>query len=218
MKETEQQRQPRGKHLDNSVALLLQQTGGKPADFLASCLQRHQLAGACKCVRTDVTKLLVSFQGSGKKGTRASKVVVIWRANHFFPPPPLPPPPVCVIGSQSVTHNLCILVPLKASLATSLMPFLVSRLSGGRGAKATNIKLLLPQSTRSVSILKRRFFHPFVLPAPRSEPFTLQRFDLKGSRRRVKPRRREELCVCVFRPSTISPAGRKLLFVETRLC
>lgn len=88
-------------------------------------------------------------------------------------------------------------MPLKASLATSFMPFLVSRLSGGRGAKATNIKLLLPQSTRSVSILKRRFFHPFVLLAPRSQPFTLQRFDLKGSQRRVKPRRREELCVCV---------------------
>lgn len=32
--------------------------------------------------------------------------------------------------SQSVTHNLCIFVPLKAPLATSLMPFLVSRLSG----------------------------------------------------------------------------------------
>lgn len=158
MKETEQQRQPRGKHLDNSVALLLQQTGGKPDDFLVSCLQRHQLAGACKCVRTDVMKLLVSFQGSGKKEAHQRQKLSLFGENHSFSSSPAATPPVCVIVSQSVTHNLCILVPLKASLATSLMPFLVSRLSGGRGAKATNIKLLLPQSTRSVSILKRRFF------------------------------------------------------------
>lgn len=40
-----------------------------------------------------------------------------------------------VIVSLPVTHNLCIFVPLKASLATSLMPFLVSRLSLEREAK-----------------------------------------------------------------------------------
>lgn len=40
-----------------------------------------------------------------------------------------------VIVSPSVTHNVCIFVPLKASLATSLMPFLVSRLSLQREAK-----------------------------------------------------------------------------------
>lgn len=37
--------------------------------------------------------------------------------------------------SQPVTHNVCIFVPLKASLSTSLMPFLLSRLSRGREAK-----------------------------------------------------------------------------------
>lgn len=100
-------------------------------------------------------------------------------------------PPVSVIVPQSVTHNLFIAAPLKASVATSLMPLVVSRLSGGRGARATNIKLMLQQS---VSVLKRRFFRFFVLLVQRSEPFTLQCFDLKGSRRRAEPQRQE----CVF--------------------
>lgn len=43
--------------------------------------------------------------------------------------------------SQSATHNLCIFVPLKASLATSLMPFLVSRLSGEKSqVSATKLR------------------------------------------------------------------------------
>lgn len=75
------------------------------------------------------------------------------------------------------------------------MPFLVSRLSGGRGAKATNIKLLLPPSARSLSILRRRLSPPFVLPLQRSEAFTLQRLDLKGSR--VKPQRQQEPRECI---------------------
>lgn len=139
------------------------------------------------------------------------KLSLFGKKKIFFFLLPRCQPSVCAIVSQSVTHKLSIVVPLKASFATSLMPLLVSRLSGGRGAKAANIKLLLPHSTRSVLILKRRFFHFFVLLAQRSEPLTLQRFDLKGSRRRVKPQRQEELCVFSLEHNF---TGRK----ETHFC
>lgn len=90
-----------------------------------SCLQYHQLTGTRKGVWIDVSKLLVASEKSEKKKEGERDLIsFLFFGNSSF-----------AIVSPPVTHNLCIFVPLKASLATSLMPFLVSRLSLGREAK-----------------------------------------------------------------------------------
>lgn len=102
-----------------------------------SCLQHHQLTGTHEGVRTDAAQLLVP---SEEPEEGEARVFV------FFCAP--------ARDSQAATHNLCIFVPLKASLATSLMPFLVSRLSGEKSqvtekspaaSPATSALLLSPR-------------------------------------------------------------------------
>lgn len=107
-----------------------------------SCLQCHQLTGTYKGVGIDVSKLLVAFKGSEKEGgkERGTKKCV----SSFF---------VILLFvnvSPPVTHNPCIFVPLKASLATSLMPFLLSRLSIGREAKLQTCSYNREQSHRKL--------------------------------------------------------------------
>lgn len=91
-----------------------------------SFLQHHQLTGTHEGIATDVSKLFVAFQRPVREEEKKDMTYLGWLflVNRLFP-----------IVRQSLTHNLCIFVPLKASLATSLMPFLVSRLSSGGDAK-----------------------------------------------------------------------------------
>lgn len=98
-----------------------------------SCLQYHQLTGTHKGVGIDVSKLLVASQEPKSEGETERGIKYVSGLSFFFGGVNL----LLVIVSPPVTHNLCIFVPLKASLATSLMPFLVSRLSLEREAKLT---------------------------------------------------------------------------------
>lgn len=192
-------------------------TGENPVNFIVSFLQRHQLACVCKGLWTDVAKLLVSFQGSGKKEAGQHTSIKSCRylvRRSFFSPPPLPTLSMCncvsVCDSQTV-HRCAV-----EGIIRHLLDAIAGEPSVGRKRSQSSKHQAVTASVNPFSFhCKEAIFHFFVLLAQSSEPFTLQRFDLKGSRRRVKP----QLCSCVcFCWSTISPARGKLLFVETHLC
>lgn len=144
-----------------------------------------------------MTKLLVSLQRSGKKeagrDTSIKSCGYLVRLLFFFPPP-LPTLSMCncvsVCDSQTV-HRRAVEGIIRHLLdAIAGEPSVRRKRSQSRKHQAVTATVN-PFSFDS----KEAFFHFFVLLAQRSEPFTLQHFDLKGSRRRVKPQTQEELCV-----------------------
>lgn len=110
----------------------------------------------------------------------------------FFPPPPLPTLSMCncvsVCDSQTV-HRCAV-----EGILRHLLDAIAGEPSVGRKRSQNRKHQAVTSTVNPFSFdSKEAFFHFFVLLARRSEPFTLQRSDLKGSRRRVKPQRQEEL-------------------------